>query len=59
MRLLTEAEYVVGMHDILRLLKRNDPADTVEVQALADRLVAYEEHHFPLDTPSHLNADAL
>lgn len=59
MNLLTEDEYVVGMRDILRMMKRNDPEDTVEVQALADRLVAYEEHHFPLDTPSHLNADVL
>jgi len=52
MNLLTEAEYVVGMRDILRMLQRNDPEAIVEVQALADRLVAYEEHHFPLDSPS-------
>jgi antitoxin component HigA of HigAB toxin-antitoxin module len=59
MNLMTEDEYRQGLLRIQILLQLNDPQDTVEIQALADRLVAYEEHHFPLDTPSHLNADAL
>lgn len=50
MSLMSDDEYRQGMLRIQILLQLNDPSDTAEIQALADRLVEYEEHHFPLET---------